>query len=97
MRAGGKMLPSLRFDLGETGEMLRDQVHAFAAHEIAPRAESIDLDNAFPADLWTRMGSLGLLGITVEPEFGGAGMGYLEHVVAMEEVSRASASVGFDR
>ncbi len=82
------------FDLGETVDMLRGQVHAFAADEIAPRAADIDRDNAFPADLWRKMGELGVLGITVEEEYGGAGMGYLEHVVAMEEISRASASVG---
>jgi isovaleryl-CoA dehydrogenase len=84
----------LDFDLGETAEMIRGQVQAFAAEEIAPRAAEIDRENAFPADLWRKMGGLGLLGITVEEEYGGAGMGYLEHVVAMEEVSRASASVG---
>ncbi len=84
----------LNFDLGETVDMLRGQVQAFAANEIAPRAADIDRDNAFPADLWRKMGELGVLGITVEEEYGGAGMGYLEHVVAMEEISRASASVG---
>ena len=87
-------LPSLDFDLGETADMLRGQVEAFAAAEIAPRAADIDRQNDFPADLWRKMGALGLLGITVEDEYGGAGMGYLEHVVAMEEISRASASVG---
>jgi isovaleryl-CoA dehydrogenase len=84
----------LNFDLGETVDLLRSQVQAFAADEIAPRAADIDRDNAFPADLWRKMGDLGVLGITVEEEYGGAGMGYLEHVVAMEEISRASASVG---
>ena len=87
-------LPVLDFGLGETAEALRDSVADFAAREIAPRAEAIDRDNEFPADLWRKMGDLGLLGITVEEKLGGAGMGYLEHVVAMEEVSRASASVG---
>jgi len=74
--------------------MLRDAVVAFAADEIAPRAADIDRTNDFPADLWAKLGALGLLGITVEDEYGGAGMGYLEHVVAMEEISRASAAVG---
>jgi isovaleryl-CoA dehydrogenase len=87
-------LPSLNFDLGEAADMLRTTVEAFAADEIAPRAASIDRDNAFPMDLWRKFGDLGVLGITVEEEYGGAGMGYLEHVVAMEEISRASASVG---
>ena len=87
-------LPGLDFDLGETADMLRDQVAAFSAAEIAPRAADIDKTNDFPADLWRKFGDLGVLGITVEEEYGGAGMGYLEHVVAMEEISRASASVG---
>ncbi len=82
------------FGLGEAADMLRAQVEAFAADEIAPRAAAIDRTNDFPADLWPKMGALGLLGVTVEEEYGGAGMGYLEHVVAMEEISRASASVG---
>ena len=86
--------PTLDFDLGETADLLRDTVMAFAADEIAPRAAAIDRTNEFPRDLWPAMGALGLHGITVEEEFGGAGMGYLEHCVAMEEVSRASASVG---
>ncbi len=84
----------LDFDLGEVADMLRDTVAGFAADEIAPRASAIDIENEFPADLWPKLGSLGVLGVTVAPEHGGAGMGYLEHVVAMEEISRASASVG---
>jgi isovaleryl-CoA dehydrogenase len=84
----------LSFALGETVDQLRESVAAFAAAEIAPRAEAIDRENDFPHDLWRKFGALGLLGITVEPEYGGAGMGYLEHVVAMEEISRASAAVG---
>jgi isovaleryl-CoA dehydrogenase len=86
--------PTLDFDLGETADMMRDAVASFAADEIAPRAADIDRDNDFPADLWRKMGDLGVLGITVEEEYGGAGMGYLEHCVAVEEISRASASVG---
>jgi len=86
--------PSLNFDLGETADLLRESVRNFAAAEIAPRAAEIDRANEFPKDLWRKFGALGLLGVTVEEEYGGAGMGYLEHVVAMEEVSRASASVG---
>ena len=87
-------LPSLNFDLGETADMLRDSVRAFAADEIAPRAAEIDRQNQFPMDLWPKLGALGLLGVTVPEEYGGSGLGYLEHVVAMEEISRASASVG---
>jgi isovaleryl-CoA dehydrogenase len=87
-------LPGLDFDLGETADMLRDQVASFSADEIAPRAAEIDKTNDFPADLWRKFGDLGVLGITVDEDHGGAGMGYLEHVVAMEEISRASASVG---
>src|SRR5580698_11671173 len=87
-------LPGLNFDLGEAADMLRGQVEAFSAAEVAPRAASIDRDNAFPSDLWPKMGALGVLGVTVAEEYGGASMGYLEHVVAMEEISRASASVG---
>ena len=87
-------LPVLDFGLGETAEALRDTIGDFVAREVAPRAAEIDRDNDFPADLWRKMGDIGLLGITVEEEWGGAGMGYVEHVVAMEEVSRASASVG---
>jgi isovaleryl-CoA dehydrogenase len=87
-------LPGLRFALGEDVEMLRASVRAFAAAEIAPRAAEIDRSNQFPADLWKKLGSLGLLGITVEEAYGGTMMGYAAHIVAMEEVSRASASVG---
>jgi isovaleryl-CoA dehydrogenase len=86
--------PSLNFDLGETAEIIRSSVRAFAQHKIAPRAEEIDRSNAFPRDLWPRLGELGALGMTVEEAYGGAGLGYTEHVVAMEEISRASASVG---
>ncbi|KPF63470.1 isovaleryl-CoA dehydrogenase [Bosea sp. AAP35] len=82
------------FDLGETADAIRDTVHAFAQEKIAPRAQEIDATNQFPRDLWPQMGALGLHGITVKEEDGGAGLGYLEHVVAIEEVSRASASVG---
>ena len=86
--------PRLNFNLGETADMIRDSVRTFASDEIAPRAEQIDRTDEFPMDLWKKMGDLGVLGITVEEEWGGAGMGYLEHMVAMEEISRASASVG---
>jgi len=88
------MHQSLNFDLGETVDILRETVATFARREIAPRAAEIDRTNEFPRDLWPRLGQLGLLGITVEAEYGGAGMGYLAHIVAMEEVSRSSASVG---
>jgi isovaleryl-CoA dehydrogenase len=87
-------IPALDFGLGETVELLRDTVVSFARDAIAPRAEEIDRTNEFPRDLWPELGALGLLGITVEEDMGGAGMGYLEHCVAMEEISRASASVG---
>ena len=86
--------PGLNFGLGETADMIRDTVESFSATEIAPRAEEIDRSNEFPRDLWPRLGELGLLGITVEEELGGSGLGYLEHAIAMEEISRASASVG---
>lgn len=86
--------PTLNFGLGEEVEMLRDAAQQFAQKEIAPRAESIDKDNEFPMDLWRKMGDMGLLGITVSEEYGGSNMGYLAHVIAMEEISRASASVG---
>jgi isovaleryl-CoA dehydrogenase len=84
----------LNFDLGETADMLRDTVRSFSDDHIAPRADEIDRSNQFPRDLWPEMGKLGLHGITVEEEYGGSGLGYLEHCVAMEEVSRGSASVG---
>ena len=86
--------PSLDFALGETIEMLRETVQQFAAAEIAPRAAEIDRTNAFPMDVWKKLGDLGVLGITVDEAYGGAGLGYLAHIVAMEEISRASASVG---
>jgi isovaleryl-CoA dehydrogenase len=86
--------PTLDFDLGETADQLRDTVRSFTADEIAPIAAEIDRTDRFPRELWPRMGALGLHGITVDEEFGGSGLGYLEHVVAMEEVSRGSASVG---
>ena len=84
----------LAFDHGETIAMLRESVSSFAAREIAPRAGEIDRANEFPSDLWPKLGALGLLGITVEEDYGGTAMGYLAHIVAMEEISRASASVG---
>jgi isovaleryl-CoA dehydrogenase len=84
----------MNFGLGETIDMLREHVNSFAAKEIAPRAAQIDLDNEFPNDLWKKFGDMGLLGITVSEEYGGVDMGYLAHIVAMEEISRASASVG---
>ena len=85
---------SLNFNLGETVDMIRDTVNAFSRDEIAPRAEQIDIDNEFPNELWRKFGDLGLLGMTVDEEYGGSGLGYLEHMVAMQEISRASASVG---
>ncbi len=86
--------PGLDFGLGETLDLLRESVQQFAAAEVVPRAGEIDRSNEFPLDLWRKLGDLGLLGITVEEEYGGVAMGYLAHVVAMEEISRASASVG---
>ncbi len=85
---------SFNFDLGETADAIRDTVQGFARDEIAPRADEIDRSNQFPRELWPRMGALGLHGITVEEDYGGSGLGYLEHCIAVEEVSRASASVG---
>ena len=82
------------FDLGETADAIRETVRDFSQHEIAPRAAEIDKSNQFPRDLWPKLGALGLHGITVEEEYGGSGLGYLEHCIAMEEISRASASVG---
>ncbi|PKG68205.1 MULTISPECIES: isovaleryl-CoA dehydrogenase [Pseudoalteromonas] len=84
----------MNFGLGETADMIRDHVNSFASQEIAPLAEKTDLDNAFPNQLWAQMGEMGVLGMTVSEELGGAGLGYLEHVIAMEEISRASASIG---
>ena len=95
---GPAMIPNaardFNFDLGDTADAIRETVRDFAQEKIAPRAEEIDRTNQFPRDLWPQMGALGLHGITVEEEYGGSGLGYLEHCVAMEEVSRASASVG---
>lgn len=85
---------AFNFDLGDTAEAIRDTVWNFASNEVAPRAAEIDKTNTFPIDLWPKIGALGLHGITVEEEYGGSGLGYLEHCVAMEEISRASASVG---
>ncbi|CAN5389805.1 isovaleryl-CoA dehydrogenase [soil metagenome] len=87
-------LPGLNFALGETIDMLRDTVQSFAADEIAPRAAAVDRDNQFPSDLWKKLGDLGLHGMTVSEEYGGTDLGYLAHMVVMEEISRASASVG---
>ena len=84
----------MNFGLGETADMIRDHVNSFSSQEIAPLAEQTDIDNTFPNQLWPQMGEMGVLGMTVSEEFGGAGLGYLEHVIAMEEISRASASIG---
>lgn len=88
------MYTGLQLELGETYALLRDSVSQFATHEIAPIAAKIDEDNTFPNQLWRKLGDLGVLGITVSEEYGGANMGYLAHVIAMEEISRASASIG---
>ena len=88
------LYPSLNFNLGDTIDALRDATHKFARAELAPRAADIDRDNQFPMDMWKKFGDMGLLGITVSEEYGGSDMGYLAHVIAMEEISRASASVG---
>ncbi len=88
------IIPTLDFPVGETNAILRDTVCKFAAEEIAPRSADIDRDNLFPADLWKKFGDLGLHGLTVEEEYGGSHMGYLAHIIAMEEISRASAAVG---
>jgi isovaleryl-CoA dehydrogenase len=87
-------LPGLDFDLGDDINALRDAVREFAQREIAPRAAEIDRSDQFPMDLWRKLGDLGVLGVTVGEDEGGAGLGYLAHMVAMEEISRASASVG---
>ena len=86
--------PTLNFGLGEDIDMLRDAVHQMCEREIKPRAAAIDSDNEFPADLWKKFGDMGILGITVDEAYGGSGLGYLAHAVVMEEISRASASVG---
>ncbi|MGN6517391.1 MAG: acyl-CoA dehydrogenase family protein, partial [Rhizomicrobium sp.] len=86
--------PSLNYDLGDTADMIRDSVRSFTSDQIAPIADEIDKSNLFPRHLWPKLGELGVLGITVEEEYGGAGLGYLEHVVAMEEISRGSAAIG---
>ncbi|MFN3497648.1 MAG: acyl-CoA dehydrogenase family protein, partial [Pannonibacter indicus] len=86
--------PSFNFNLGETADMLRDSVRSYSQDRIAPLAARIDRDDWFPRELWPEMGELGLHGITVEEDWGGAGLGYLEHCIAMEEVSRASGSIG---
>ncbi len=86
--------PTLNFNLGEDIDMLRDSLLHFCAKEISQRAAGIDSSNEFPMDLWRKLGDMGLLGITVDEQYGGTGMGYLAHSVAMEEISRASASVG---
>ena len=86
--------PALNFDLGETADQLRASVRGLTADEISPIADQIDKSNEFPRQLWPKLGALGLHGITVEEEYGGSGLGYLEHCIAMEEISRGSASIG---
>ena len=86
--------PSLNFDLGADIDLQREAIHAFAQTEIAPRAQEIDATNSFPQDLWRKLGDMGLLGITVAEAYGGTGLGYLAQSIAVEEISRASASVG---
>ncbi len=86
--------PTLNFALGEEIDMLRDHVYQFAQNEIAPLATQADEDNAFPNALWPKLGEMGLLGVTVSEQYGGADMGYLAHTVAMEEISRASGGIG---
>ncbi len=87
-------LPGLNFFLGEEIDMLRDSVAGFAAKEISPRAEEADRTDQFPMDLWRKFGDMGLLGLTVSEEYGGSGMGYLAHMIAMEEISRAAGGIG---
>ncbi|MDB5820630.1 MAG: acyl-CoA dehydrogenase, partial [Rhizobacter sp.] len=87
-------MPGLDFELGDDIDALRDTVRDFAQAEIAPRAAEIDRSDQFPMDLWQKLGSLGVLGVTVGEQYGGVAMGYVAHMVAMEEISRASASVG---
>ena len=87
-------MPPFDFGLGETADALREQVQRFSADQVAPIAAELDKTDRFPRELWPKMGDLGLHGITVEEEYGGSGLGYLEHVIAVEEVSRASAAVG---
>src|SRR5271154_3510156 len=99
MTMGVRRMPSsayreFNFGLGETIDTVRDQVRRFAVERIAPRANEIDRSNVFPRDLWREAGDLGLLGLTVSEDHGGAGLGYLAHTIAMEEISRASAAVG---
>ena len=86
---------AMNFDLGEDVNALRDMVHRWAQERVKPMAAAVDTENAFPAELWREMGDLGLLGITVPEEFGGAGMSYLAHTIAVEEIARASASVAY--